>query len=450
MHDPAAASIAFFALGANLLGLLLLLLFNPRHRELRWYSAFVFLICVWLFSQAMAFTVGSWRIWGWTHGAAITLMPAFFLATSLTDVKRPHWHAWVAVALGFLMLPVMLQMIRSDGARAWSILMTAWHILGWGGGSYVMSTSSWREGVRNSNPLRSERMTMIALLVGAPLCVVIGILFGSEGFFEYAMPLITVMIQLLIFFGVARMRFYDIDVRVARTGEVAAQAAQSERLAVLGELAATVAHEVRNPLTGVRSLAQRIAEEDVGLEKRQRYAEVILEEVGRLDRIVDNLIGLSRRMTRTSWDGVAVPLTPLFEDLALLISAPARTAQVTVSAHASDLEADAPREAMAQALLNLLLNAIRHAPVNTTVSLTAHETENGIELRVRDAGPGVPAADRERIFRPFESTGNGTGLGLSVVRTLARELGWQLRVGDAPAGGAEFVIVIPAHAAARR
>ena len=423
-----------------------MLLFNPRNREVRWYCAFVLLICVWLFSQAMAAATGNWATWVWPHSIAITLMPGLFLATALSDVKRPAWQPWAAAAIGLVMLLVMAHIIRNQVEGVWSVLMTGWHLVGWGGGSYAMSTSSWRE-ARGGARFSTERLTLIALLIVAPLCVVLGILFGSAGFFAYAMPLITFLIQLLIFYGVVRMRFYDIDVRVARTGELAAQVAESERLAVLGELAATVAHEVRNPLTGVRSLTQRIAQEDVSFDKRKRYAEVILEEVGRLDRMVNHLLGVSRRVSRTGWDGKPVALAPLFEDLALLVSARARSADVTLTARANDLQADAPREAMSQALLNLLLNAIRHSPAGSTVELIAETTNDSIVLRVRDAGAGVPAPDRERIFEPFESTSNGTGLGLSVVRSLARELGWQLSVADAPNGGAEFSIAIP-HAAA--
>ena len=419
-----------------------MLLFNPRNREVRWYSTFVLLICVWLFSQAMAAATGDWRIWVWPHSVAITLMPGLFLATALSDVKRPAWQPWAAAAIGMVMLPIMVHMIRNQVSGVWSVLMTGWHIVGWGGGSYAMSTSSWRQ-TRGGTRFSTERLTLIALLIVAPLCVVLGILFGSAGFFAYVMPLITVLIQLLIFYGVVRMRFYDIDVRVARTGELAAQVAESERLAVLGELAATVAHEVRNPLTGVRSLTQRIAQEDLSFDKRQRYAEVILDEVGRLDRMVNNLLGVSRRFSRTAWDGKPIALGPLFEDLALLLSARARSADVVLNTQANELHGNAPREAMSQALLNLLLNAIRHSPAGSTVELIAESTSDGIVLRVRDAGAGVPVPDRERIFEPFESTSNGTGLGLSVVRSLARELGWQLSVADASGGGAEFSIAIP-------
>ncbi|MBD0320665.1 MAG: ATP-binding protein, partial [Gemmatimonadetes bacterium] len=93
-----------------------------------------------------------------------------------------------------------------------------------------------------------------------------------------------------------------------------------------------------------------------------------------------------------------------------------------------------------------LLNAIRHTPAGGTVHLGARPAGAGagVEVVVRDDGPGVPAGERERIWEPFHSDGAGSGLGLAVVRRLARELGWDARVDGAPGGGAEFSIHIPA------
>ena len=242
----------------------------------------------------------------------------------------------------------------------------------------------------------------------------------------------------------ARLRFYDIEVRAVRTGELAAAAAEQERLAVVGELSASLAHEIRNPLTGVRSLAQRLAEEEIPDDKRRRYASVILEEVGRVERLVANLLGIARRAPRVRDADARTPLAPLFEDLALLVAGRAEKAGVRVTADARGLTAPSAREPLAQALLNLLLNAVAHTPAGGTVSLAARDGggRDG-RSRVRDGGPGVPREQRERIWEPFHTGGGGTGLGLAVVRRVAREEGWTVEVGDAPGGGAEFRIVIP-------
>jgi signal transduction histidine kinase len=173
---------------------------------------------------------------------------------------------------------------------------------------------------------------------------------------------------------------------------------------------------------------------------------VIIGEIGRLDRIVGNLTDLARRHAVDDFSGdEATPLTPLFEDLQLLVESRARRAGVSIQASAGELTVHASREALAQALLNLLLNALAHAPPRTAVELSAVRASGGVSVRVRDRGNGIPEDQRERIFDPFHSTSGGTGLGLAVVRRLAREHGWSIDIADADAdaAGTEFRVLIP-------
>jgi two-component system sensor histidine kinase HydH len=316
-----------------------------------------------------------------------------------------------------------------------------WQLTVWGSAGALIWWSRWHKAVPYPATGRVGTPSVVmATLALTPFAIVGGLWLGGDFFPLILLPLATVAVQLLLFDGIARLRFYDIEVRAARSGELAARAAEQERLAVLGELAASLAHEIRNPLTGVRSLTQRLAEEVVDEDRRRRYADVILEETGRLERIVGNLLGLARRPVARRQDDAANPLAALFGDLSLLLDAHARKAGVTLTVSGTDLVIPAPREALAQALLNLLLNAIAHSPRGGCVELIAREAEGAVELLVRDSGAGVPPADRERIFEPFHSGGDGTGLGLAVVRRLARELGWEIGVGEAPGGGAEFRI----------
>lgn len=436
-----AVAVAFFACGVVFFSTATLLLFNPRSRGVRWYALFQAGLMSWLAVQGWIFATDGTR--GPLFFGIIHMLPAFFLAFALAEgMDRPDWQALLAVGAGLVLLPWA---VRREGG----VILDVWQVAAWVGGTVPMMRLMR---TRQADKGAGERRLGLGLVAGMAAVLPLGLVGGylSDGEHSvYALPLAMVWMQLLIFVGVSRLRFYDIEVRASRTGELAAAATEQERLAVLGELSASVAHEVRNPLTGMRSLAQRLAEDDVDDAKRRRYAAVILEEAERVERIVANLLGFARRATVRPEPGARTPLAPLFDDLLLLVEAHARKGGVTVDADAAGSVAAAPREALAQAILNLLLNAIRHTPAGGTVHLGARPGEGELEVVVSDTGPGVPPAERERIWEPFHSEGGGTGLGLAVVRRLARELGWEARVGGAPGGGAEFSIRIPVPQGAR-
>jgi signal transduction histidine kinase len=448
MHDVVPAAIAFFAFGALLMSSVLLLLLNPRSRELHWWAVFIAANLVWLGGQGWAFAAGDWRSVEATVSAVVHMLPALFVAYALAGLPGLSTRVpLVPVAAGLALLPLPLVFAPSGG---WAGPLTAaWHIGMWGLGTVVLLRVRRSRPVRGRGERRLARAVVGLLVVVAPIALVGGFTIGAR-MWSYAMPLLVVWIQLLVFVGVARLRFYDIEVRAARTGELAASAAEAERLAVVGELSASLAHEIRNPLTGVRSLAQRLAEEQIDEPRQRRYAEVILEEVGRVERLVGHLLDIARRAPRQELTDARTPLAPLFDDLALLVGARARKAEVHLIVEAANLDAAASRAALAQALLNLLLNAIAHSPRGGSVHLRARPADGGVELRVRDSGPGIPPAERERIWEPFHSGSGGTGLGLAVVRRLAREHGWAAEVGEASGGGAEFRLRVPAPVRAGR
>ena len=453
MNRELAAAVAFTALGANLIGAIVLLLLNAGSRSVRWYIPFQLSLLMWLAGQ------GAHQLWPSTSWESVevfgaVLLPLLFLLFALMEAPgRPSWHGIVLLVLAAPLVPFVMRGLYGSQSAALDTMAWLWFLAGWIGGPAVL----WVRGKRHTHPEHARapvrrRLVMLALLLLAPVSVVGAMFVEGPAFVLFVIPVMTILVQFLIFYGVTRMQLYDIEVRVRRSGDIAAETFETERMAVLGQVAATIAHEVRNPMTGVRSLAQRIAQDDIAPDKRRKYAEVILDETSRVEKLVSNLLELARRGTRgEERKQTTTRLATLFEDLTLLVAARAERARVHIVCDPRAASAPAPREALAQALLNLLLNAIAHSPQNSVVTLSAVEASDRVDISVRDHGPGIPLQDRDAIFQPFYTTSaKGTGLGLSVVRHLATEHDWKVRVDDAPGGGTQFTLSIqPNHMPAK-
>jgi signal transduction histidine kinase len=219
--------------------------------------------------------------------------------------------------------------------------------------------------------------------------------------------------------------------------------AQSEKLAALGQLAASISHEVRNPLAILRSTIQNM-EEDPATSAEVRTSCVFLrDEIDRLSRVTSSILGFARPLVPRP---TPVRAGDLLERVRLLqpleVSEKRLRLEVRDQSGGAELEVDA--DLLCQALLGLVTNAAQAAPDGAVITLEARRLAGEVALSVLDTGPGVIESDRERIFEPFFSTRkDGHGLGLAVVRQIARAHDGAVWVGDNPGGGACFSIVLP-------
>jgi len=233
------------------------------------------------------------------------------------------------------------------------------------------------------------------------------------------------------------------------TAAARARGAQHERLAALGQLAATIAHEVRNPLGIMRSAAQTLSETLPPASAAPRQAsDFIIAEIDRLANVVNSILSYARPLQLTPR---AVRADELFERAALLASGDLAVKHVRIVRPAAPalppVHADA--DLISQVLLGLLGNAAEAMPAGGTVTLDAVALSDAVQLRVADSGPGVPADLRARIFDPFVTTrALGTGLGLAIARQIVEAHGGRIDVGDADDGGACFVVTLPIATAA--
>ncbi len=225
------------------------------------------------------------------------------------------------------------------------------------------------------------------------------------------------------------------------------QARQSEQLATIGLLGASLAHEIRNPLVSIKTFAHLLPTRFEDPEFRRRFKVLIPAEVDRIDNLTQQLLDLSNprrhQMERISLHAVARETV----DLMLTRATEARIALVTAyDATADTIWADA--SAMRQVLINLLINAIQALEPQETdrrVELRTRSSPNGsVILEVSDNGPGIPPDQRGRLFHPFASTKTkGMGLGLAVCADILHEHKATIIVPDIGRGGATFRITFP-------
>jgi two-component system, NtrC family, sensor histidine kinase HydH len=220
------------------------------------------------------------------------------------------------------------------------------------------------------------------------------------------------------------------------------RAVEYEKLASLGRAAACVAHEVRNPLAVIRSAAALLVERAPATDDEQaKAARFIVEEVDRLDGFVRRLLDFSRRITPARR---ATDIGELLDRVRILAGG-----GLEIDADKSVGSREIDPDLLSQALLSLALNAREAAGDSGRVRIAAASHGGTLRLEVVDDGPGIEAADAERIFEPFVTTRpKGIGLGLPLAQRVAEAHGGSLRLegrGLAPDGrGARFVMEVPA------
>lgn len=221
------------------------------------------------------------------------------------------------------------------------------------------------------------------------------------------------------------------------------QIKRADRLSAIGQLAASLAHEIRNPLAAIDGAANLIESPQTPDETRKGSFAVIHKEIQRLNRLLTNLLDFAR------------PRKPAFQALepSRLIDSIINLTNHSAEQKGIALRKDIPKpvpsfecdpEQMKQVVLNLAINAVQAMTEPGEVVLSAHQLDSSVAISVRDQGPGIEEENMERIFNPFFTTKEaGTGLGLSVVYQIVTQHGGIVKTERNPNGGMTFSVVIP-------
>jgi PAS domain S-box-containing protein len=243
--------------------------------------------------------------------------------------------------------------------------------------------------------------------------------------------------------------YVGFNIDITALDDLQARLSRAEQLATLGQVAAGIAHEIRNPLVGIGSTAALLRDEFQEADPRRAEIEIILQETRRLDRIVNQIVEYARPRELTP---VRFAVFDLIDEVLKLLEVPLGEKHLTVrsspSPHLSPLHAD--RDQMKQVLLNVLRNAIDASPAGAApIDISAMELSNhdrpGLVLSIRDAGVGIPPAALSQVFKPFFTTGKrqGTGLGLAICRNIVESHGGEIHMTSEAGKGTTVRIWMP-------
>jgi signal transduction histidine kinase len=215
---------------------------------------------------------------------------------------------------------------------------------------------------------------------------------------------------------------------------------------------ADASHELRTPAALIRANAEVLEREALVADDGQDLLADVIAEADRLGGLVGDLLQLA------AWDDTTLSITPVDVDVADVARATVRGATAMAASRGVqlDLQADAAaparvdRDRLVQLLLILVDNAVDHSAGGGTVTLSVRSGRSATVVQVDDEGPGIPEADRDRVFEPFTRLrgttrhgSGGTGLGLAIARRITDAHGGTIEAGANPAGGARFTVTLP-------
>jgi two-component system sensor histidine kinase HydH len=231
----------------------------------------------------------------------------------------------------------------------------------------------------------------------------------------------------------------------AELSEKNRQLERKNRLEALGEMAAGMAHEIRNPLGGIQLYASLLAGD---LQDRPASLELVKKIAGgvkRLETVVSQVLQFTREIRI---DPKPADVSAILQNALDMARPKIDERGIHLQLHGEPLVANVDEHLFGQALLNLLLNAVEAMPPQGTLSISYHgaeSTEGAAQFRliIRDTGPGIPSDILDRIFNPFFTTkDNGTGLGLAIVHRIVDAHNGAITASNPPDGGAQFEIRI--------
>lgn len=216
---------------------------------------------------------------------------------------------------------------------------------------------------------------------------------------------------------------------------------QSEKLKLAGEIAAGVAHEIRNPMTVISGFVQMINADPNSPYKE--YTEIIQSEIDRIDLIISEFLVLSRPQMTTYQP---IDINDVLDEMTTLFNIECRNRNILLTKQAKDVHTviNGNLNGIKQVFINLIKNAIEAIDSNGEISIDLYNEENRLHIHIKDTGIGIPPDLLDRIFEPFYTTkSKGTGLGMIITNKIIQDHSGSITINSKEKVGTEILILFP-------
>lgn len=218
---------------------------------------------------------------------------------------------------------------------------------------------------------------------------------------------------------------------------------RAEKLSTLGEMAAVLAHEIRNPLGSIRGTAEILKDDYRPGDPKYEFIDIQIKETERLNRVVEDFLRMARP---PSIQRVPCLIQSELKTVLTLVTNDAQRRQIALNLLLPSVEIiiSGDGEKLRQAFLNIIINALQATPPGGTVGIELDKSDSDIEIKFRDSGYGVDPENMQRIFEPFFTTkSDGTGLGLAISKKIIEGHGGTMLVESAVGQGTTVLIRLP-------
>ncbi len=255
-------------------------------------------------------------------------------------------------------------------------------------------------------------------------------------------------VELFFYFAIAILAgaLIDREIRIRRKHDQAQlQLERTHKLSMVGQLAAGVAHEIKNPLASIKGAVEILVDESTPPQDRAEFKDIAVKEIKRMDRTIGEFLDFARPK-EIRFDKV---------DMSALVNTAARQLEAQFGDKGVSIKVSpggavfisGDYEKMHQLLLNLFLNAAEASESGSIIEASVSQgSDEKVVLSVRDFGRGIEPAQLEKIFEPFYTTkATGTGLGLAVVKSIIEKHGGNIKVASRPGEGTTISIILPKY-----